>query len=296
MHTFQNAVRDRDFVITAEAFLRPETDANAVRIQSDLLRGHVDAVVLTDNQYGKLHMSTISAARLFLDNELDAVVQLSCRNRNRISLVADLLGGAALGVTSYLLVRGNRVPKNIDPRPRAVMDINAAQLIGIATNLQSDDGLQHVPELLVGGSITPHEPKADWVPQKILAKADAGARFMLTYICMDHELLRRYMKRLVDAKLTHRVSIIVGTAILASADDARFLRDSRPNVLISDALIERLENARDPKAEGIAICAEQLRSLAGIPGVSGAHVVASTDLVAVPGAIAASGLRNGTPA
>ena len=291
MQSFQEAIRSRDFVITTESFLQPETDAEALRIQSDLLRDHVDAVVLTDNQYGKLHMSTVSAGRLFLDNGLDAVVQLSCRNRNRISLVADLLGGSVLGVTSYLLVRGNRVPKNIDPRPKAVMDINAAQLIGIASNLQSDEALSHVPELLVGGSITPHEPKADWVPQKIMAKADAGAQFMLTYICMDLDLLGRYMKRLIAAKLTHRVSIVVSTAILTSAGDARYLRDNRPNVLIGDAIVERLEQARDPKAEGIAICAEQLRALADMPGVSGANIIASTDLSAIPEAIAASGVR-----
>ena len=96
MNTFKEAVAKRDFVITAEGFLKPETDAEAIRFQADVLREHVDAVLLTDNQFGALHMSTVAAARLMLDNDLDPIVQLSCRNRNRVSLLAEqtsALGG-----------------------------------------------------------------------------------------------------------------------------------------------------------------------------------------------------------
>jgi methylenetetrahydrofolate reductase (NADPH) len=288
MNTFRDAIRARDFVLTSECFLKPETDADAIRLQADVLRGHVDGVVLTDNQFGSLHMSTIAAGRLMIENGLDPVVQLSCRNRNRISLLGDLLGAVALGTTSFLLVRGNRIPKNIVPRPKLVLDTNATDLMAMATSLKADHDLRAVPDLYVGGSITPHEPKADWEPLKLIAKADAGAQFMITHTCMDLDLLRRYVNRLIATKLTHRVSIIVGTAILASADDARWMRDYRPNCQIPDTLIERLENARDPREEGLNICAEQLRALADMPGVSGAHVVASTDLRLVPEAIAAS--------
>ena len=114
---------------------------------------------------------------------------------------------------------------------------------------------------------------------------------MITHTCMDLDLLRRYVNRLIATKLTHRVSIIVGTAILTSADDARWMRDYRPNCQIPDALIERLESARDPREEGLKICSEQLRALADMPGVSGAHIVASTDLRLVPEAIAASAIN-----
>ena len=121
MNTFKEAVAKRDFVITAEGFLKPETDVDAIRIQADLLREHVDAVLLTDNQFGALHMSTVAAARLMVDNDLDPIVQLSCRNRNRISLLADLLGAAAMGVSSLMLLRGNRIPANVESRPESWM-------------------------------------------------------------------------------------------------------------------------------------------------------------------------------
>jgi len=288
MKTFREAIGTRNFVITAECFLKAETDAESIRIQADLLRDHVDGVLLTDNQLGTLHMSTIAAARLMLDNGVDPIVQLSCRNRNRISLIGDILGAAAFGVSSLMLIRGNRIPKNVDPRPKAVLDVNADELIAIASSLKADERLRSFPDLLIGGATTPHEPKADWVPRKILAKVDAGARFMLTYISMDIDLIRRYMKRLVATKMTHKTSFIVSTAIFTSAADARWMRDNRPNVLIPDELIQRLESARDPKAEGLRICAEQLTQLAGIPGISGANIMATTDLSMIAEALNAT--------
>ena len=162
MNTFKEAVAKRDFVITAEGFLKPETDSDAIRVQADLLREHVDAVLLTDNQFGALHMSTVAAARLMVDNDLDPIVQLSCRNRNRISLLADLLGAAAMGVSSVMLLRGNRIPANVESRPKPVLDVDANELIAIAAGLKTDERLSEFPDLYIGGTAAPHGPKADW--------------------------------------------------------------------------------------------------------------------------------------
>ena len=290
MNTFRDAISQRDFVVTAECFLKPETDAEAIRIQADLLRSHVDAVLLTDNQFGALHISTVAAARMMLDNGIDPVVQLSCRNRNRISLLADILGAAALGVTSLMLLRGNRIPKNVEPRPKLVLDVNATELIAIAAGLQSDERLKAFPDLFIGGAMAPHEPKADWIPRKLLAKTDAGAHFIITYTSMDIDLLRRFMKRLVATQLTRKAAFVVSITIFTSAAEAQWMRDNRPNVLIPDAVIEKLDKAIDPRQEGLAICAEQLAALANIPGVSGANIMATTDMSLIPEAISAANL------
>ncbi|MGB5630924.1 MAG: methylenetetrahydrofolate reductase, partial [Woeseiaceae bacterium] len=239
MNTFQNAIRNKDFVVTSECFLKPETDAELIRIQADVLRGAVDGIIVTDNQYGRLHMSSLAAASLMLQNGVDPIMQLSCRNRNRIALLADLFGAAALGVTSLLLVRGNRVPDGMNPRPKAVFDMTAEELIATAASMKNDEYLLTPPEFFIGGLVTPHSPQADWVPRKLIAKADAGAGFMLTYPCMDMALLRGYMKHLVGNKLTHRFSVIVTLAILTSADDAKWLRDSRPNAVMPDSVVKR---------------------------------------------------------
>ena len=290
MNTFRNAISQRDFVVTAECFLKPETNAEAIRVQADLLRSHVDGVLLTDNQFGALHMSTIAAARLMLDNGIDPIVQFSCRNRNRISLLADILGAAALGVTSLMLVRGNRIPKNVESRPKPVLDVTATELIAIAAALRTDERLQEFPDLYIGGTTAPHEPKADWVPRKILARTDAGAHFMLTYTSMDIDVIRRFMKRLVATQMTRKAAFIISIAVFTSAADAIWMRENRPNVLIPDAVIRRLETAIDPRQEGVQICAEQLQALAETPGVSGANIMATTDLSLIPEAITAANL------
>jgi len=290
MNTFQNAIRNKDFVVTSECFLKPETDADAIRIQAGVLGEAVDGIIVTDNQYGRLHMSSLAAASLMLQNGVDPIMQLTCRNRNRIALLADLFGAAALGVSSVLLIRGNSVPEGMNPRPKAVFDMSAAELIATATSMKDDEYLPTPPEFLIGGLVTPHSPQADWTPHKLIAKADAGAGFMLTYPCMDMALLRGYMKHLVGNKLTHRFSIIVTLAILTSANDARWLRDSRPNVSMPDSIVKRIDSAADPVHEGIAICVEQIQELREIPGIAGVNIMATTDLGQIPNVVRSAGL------
>ncbi len=290
MTNFREAVYKNDFVLAAECFLRPETDAEAIGLQADVLRDSIDAVLLTDNQHGQLHMSTLAAARLMLENGVEPIMQLSCRNRNRIVLLADMLGAAALGVSSLLLVRGDRVPEGFNPRPKAVFDLNAKALIATAAGMNEDDGLRSSPDFFIGGVVTPHGPKPGWVPNLMKEKADAGLHFVVTHLCMDLDILRAYMDHLVGNLLTRRVAVIASTAVLSSAEDAKWLRNNRANAMIPDAVIERLEASADPLQEGVAICAEQLAELATIPGISGANIMASTDLSLIPSAIAAAGL------
>jgi methylenetetrahydrofolate reductase (NADPH) len=291
MKIFRDELRKRDFVITAECFLNPETDTETIRYQTDVLRDFVDGVVLADNQHGQIHMNTIAAARLVLDNGVDPIVQMSCRNRNRIALVADLLGASALGVTSVMLIRGSQVPGTITPRPKAVMDMTVSDLIATASRLKADEKLGAAANFFVGTTMTAHSPKPGWVPEKLARKIDAGAQFVIAHGNMDVEALRAHMSHLIAAKLTRRASVIASTFILTSADDARWLRDHRPNSEIPDSIVHRLEKASDPREEGLAICAEHLSQLARTPGVSGANIIASTNLVLVPEVINAADLN-----
>lgn len=290
MKIFRDAARHKDFVLSAELFLRPESNAESLAVQLALLRDYVDGVLLTDNQGGKLHLSPIAAASLVLANGVDPIVQLGCRNRNRVALLAELLGAGAIGVSSVVLVRGHRVPDGFRPRPKAVLDVDPAELIAIASRLKSDDGLVQMPELYVGSDFTLHRPAPDWQPAKLLAKSASGAQFVLSNLCMNVGLVRKYMAHVVAAHLPRELNIHVSTAVLGSADDARWLRDARPNNLVPDSVIERLEAAADPEQEGIRICAEQLQELATIPGVRGAHLVATRNLAAIPAAIASAGM------
>jgi methylenetetrahydrofolate reductase (NADPH) len=282
LKTFKQTVRTRDFAISAECFLKPETNAEFIRIQADLLRDAVDGVLLTENRHGQMHLSTLAASRLFIENAVDPIMQLGCRNRNRIVLISELLGAAALGVSSLQLVRGNPMPKGIEPRPKAVLDMTAKELLATAVKINEDDRLASPPDFFLGGLVTPHHPEAGWMPRRLTEKADSGAMFMVTHICMNEELLRAWMKHLVAAGITRRMFMIIGTAVLTSADDARWLLTNRPNSIISDAVVSRLEHADDPRAEGIKICVEQLKTMAKIPGVAGANITAYEDLTLIP--------------
>ena len=256
------------------------------------MRDYVDGILITDNQYGQLHLSSLVAASVLLNHGVDAIVQLSCRNRNRISLLSDLMGAAVLGVSSLLLVRGERVPDGFEPRPKAVLDVNATELIKTAATMKSDERLVSFPDFFVGGVATAHAAKPGWEPKNLHAKIDAGAQFIQMHICMNTNLLRDYMKLLVSERTAQRISMMGSVAIVESAEDARWLRKARPNVMFPDKFVERLEQASNPKKEGIEICAEVLRELKDIPGIAGANIIASTDLTSIPEAISLSGIRD----
>lgn len=239
-----------------------------------------------------MHMSTLASSAILLQNGVDPIMQLSCRNKNRVALLGDLFGAAALGVSSILLVRGKKVPKEITPRPKAVLDMTVPELISTAFKINSDAQVGASSDFFIGASVSPHEPAPAWRPRKLIEKINAGAQFVQMPICMDVALLRRYMKHLVAAGLIHRVSVIAAAAVFPSADAARWLREHRRNVRIPDVLRSRLDQANDPEQEGIAICAEFLQEVAEIPGISGATITAGGDLAAIPAAIQAAKLND----
>ncbi|MDP6442055.1 MAG: methylenetetrahydrofolate reductase, partial [Candidatus Poseidoniia archaeon] len=189
MKNFRTALNTQDFVITSEIFLKPETNSNGIQIQADILRDYVDAILITDNQSGRVHMSSLAAGVLLLGVGIDPIVQLSCRNRNRISLLSDLLGCSALGIASISLVRGDKVPDDFQPRPKAIMDVTATELIQIANIMKNDGNIDSPRNFFLGGVVTAHRPKSGWPAKNITEKVDAGAQFVFTHTCLDMDLL-----------------------------------------------------------------------------------------------------------
>lgn len=236
-------------------------------------------------------MSTLAASAILLQNGVDPIMQLSCRNKNRMALISDLLGAAALGITSVFLVRGNKLPEGYEPRPKAVNEIGATELIATAMKMNSDPEISVAPDFYIGGSVTPHNPEPNHVPAKLIEKIEAGAQFVQTHVCMNMEVMRDYMKHLVAHNLIRRVSVFAGTAIFPSAEAARWLRENRRNALVPDNIIKRLKKAADPEQEGVKICTEQLRELAEIPGIAGVNIMSGGNIAAITDAIRAAELK-----
>ena len=289
--SFRDALKTKDFVVTAHVNLGLAPDKDSLLQQAEVLRPYVDGVQLTDNPGAQVHLSGLAAGALLVRQGIDPILHMTCRDRNRIALQSDLIGAAALGITSVLVMRGDRIPDHLKPRVRSVFDTDARELMGFARGLRDSQEVPLVADFLIGATATVFDPEPGWTPVNLTTKCDAGANFVQTQLCFDMAVVRNYMAQLVASKLTHRASFLMALAPLPSAEAARWIRQNVKAALVPSPVIERLEQAADPAREGIEMCAEMLAELATIPGVSGASLLSLGGLDAIPAAIEASGVR-----
>lgn len=292
MKTFQEAIRTQDFTLSADLKLDARSTAVSIVDQARMLTSMVDAVQVTDNPGGRVHISPLVTASILLDQNIDPVLQMTCRDRNRIALHSDLLGAAALGVTSLLLMRGEKFPSDFPSKAAPVFDWGARRLIAGAQALQTDRGNPNPPQFFIGSIATAFNPARDWQPKKMASKADAGVKFIQTQLCFDIELIKRYVAGLVAARLLERVNVIVGIAPIPSAEVGEWLAGNLRGTVVPKALIKRLRGASDPEREGIQICAEMLQELTEVPGVSGANLTSLGDAEGVAKSVEISAVRD----
>jgi len=291
MKTFRQAVQGGAFTITADLTLQSLSDADDVAHQVDLLGPWVDGIQVTDNPWNAVQVSAVAAASLVLRQGVDPIAVLTCRDRNRIALYNDLLGLQALGVTSVLLLRGSEIPKDHPVKAKMVFDTSVAELVAIAVGLGDLDPPVPGKEFYIGVGAKALRAQDGWAARLLKEKSSAGARFLQTQLCFNLDILRQYMQCLITKRLTWNYSVIVSLAPLLSADTARWLKKNLSGSRISNAVISRLEEAVDPKREGIKICAELMREIAQIPGVAGINLMTMGSPEGIKEAIMASGLR-----
>lgn len=284
MSTFREALRVGTLAMSAELTVQRNSTADDVRRQADLLGRLVDGIQVTDNPYAWVQMSALSAAAILLDHGFDPVPILSCRDRNRIALHSDLLGLEALGVSSMMLMRGHRVPKDHSLPAATVFDLTGRELIAMASALNSKP--------LIGTGARVFRPGPRWRAESLATRAAVGAGFIQTQLCFNMEILRRYMQRFVAAGLAERFSVMVSLSPLPSAQTALWVKKNMSDSRIPDTVVSRLEDAADPEQEGILICAELMQQVSEIPGVSGINLMTTGNPEAIPAAIRASALRS----
>lgn len=291
MKTFQQAVQGKAVTITAELTLQSHSDADDVARQVDLLGPWVDAIQVTDNAWSDMQMSAAVAAALVLRQGVDPIAVLTCRDRNRIALCGDLLGLRALGVTSVLLLRGLEIPEDHPDETNMVFDISSRELVAMAAGLGNLDPPVPDKEFFIGIGARVLRPANGWAAKSLEERSSAGARFLQTQLCFNPDILRQYMQCLVAKHLTWKYSVIVSLAPLPSADKAQWLKKNLSGSRISNAVIRRLEKAKDPERDGIEICAELMREIVQIPGVTGINLMTMGNPESIRDAIKISGLR-----
>jgi methylenetetrahydrofolate reductase (NADPH) len=293
----QKHLRDGSFVVTAELSPPVSTDPAEFISRALVLRGLVTAINVTDGAGSRAHMSSLAAAYFLVRSGVEPILQITCRDRNRIALQGELLGAAALGIRNILALRGDDPKLGDQPDTKAVFDLDTTALLATAQQMRSEHRLpsgteiKGVVQFVLGAAELPVDPPADWRPNGLLAKMEAGAEFIQTQFCMDPKVARRYAARLLDLGIAQRLPILIGVAPIASARSARWMREKLYGALIPDDVLGRLEQAGDPKSEGKRICIELMQQLAETPGIAGAHVMAPQNHAALAEVITASGVR-----
>jgi methylenetetrahydrofolate reductase (NADPH) len=283
-----------EFVMTAEILPPVSCDPEDLLARALPLKGLVDAVNVTDGAGARAHMAATAAAALLVQAGIEPILQLTCRDRNRIALQSDLMGAAAMGVRNLLLLRGDDPKAGDQPDAKPVFDLDTRALAETARMMRDEGRLPHGaavagrPAFFLGAADMPIDPPPVWRPDGLAAKVEAGAQFVQTQFCMDAAIVRRYVERLTEAGLVERVSILIGVNPLRSAKSAIWMRQHLFGTIIPDAMVARMETAADPAAEGRRICVELITELATIPGVAGVHVMAPGNAAAIPEVIASA--------
>ncbi|MFN2099639.1 methylenetetrahydrofolate reductase [Altererythrobacter sp. MF3-039] len=277
---FERVLRAGEFAITTEIAPPDSADPDEVLNRAALFDGYVDAINATDGSGANCHMSSLGVCALLTRVGYSPIIQMSCRDRNRIAIQGEALGAAALGVCSVLCLSGDDVSVGDHPEAKPVFDLDSVSLLQTIRTLRDEERflsgrkLDEGPRLFLGASINPFAPPIANRVDQFAKKVAAGAQFVQSQYCFDMEMARSFMKRAVDRGLGDKCFVLMGVGVLASAKTAMWLRSAIPGVHIPDEIVRRLEQAERPREEGRAIAVELMQQLAEIEGISGIHLMA----------------------
>ena len=244
------------FVVTAE--IAPPKGTNLAPAMAAVAKFEgITAVNVTDNQGANMRLSALALAAQLQKAGAETILQLTCRDRNRMALQSDLLGAAAFGIENLLLLSGDHSKFGDHPDSRPVFDLDSVQLLDMTAGLMmgvdmGGKSLNGVPKFFPGAAVNPAAEPFELMFQKVAKKVDSGARFFQTQSIFDRNALERFM----SAMKPLRVPVIAGVLLIRNAGMARFLNKNIPGVQVPDALIERFDRTADPLAEGLAIARE----------------------------------------
>jgi 5,10-methylenetetrahydrofolate reductase len=299
---FERVLRGGHFAVTGELGPPQSADPAVIREKAEILKGNCDAVNITDNQTAIVRMSSIAAGAMLVQMGLEPIIQMVCRDRNRLAIQSDLLGAYALGIRNLLCLSGDHQTFGNHPNSKNVFDLDSIQMIHMVTQMRDDKifqcgdpikGLE--PRFFIGAAAAPFADPIDYRPYRLAKKVNAGANFIQTQLIYDVEAFKTFMQKVRELGLHEKTYILAGVGPLKSPGMARYMKDSVPGILVPDEIISRMTDAGAPwagkskddltkedkkarteawKNEGIKICIELIQQLKEIDGVAGVHIMA----------------------
>src|ERR1700741_457627 len=296
---FERVLRAGQFAVTTELDPPDSADPEDVYRRARVFDGYVDAINATDGSGANCHMSSLAVCALLTRVGYAPVMQISCRDRNRIAIQGDILGGAAMGVCNVLCLTGDGVQAGDHPQALPVFDLDSMTLIETERTLRGEHRflsgrkISFAPRVLLGAAENPFAQPIEWRAERLAKKVAAGAQFIQTQFCYDLPLLRTFMSRVEELGLLDKVFILVGVGPLRSAKAAEWIRTHVPGVHIPDEIIRRLAGAADPALEGRKLCIELVQQIRNLRGVHGVHLMAYRQEESVAEIIERSGVLKG---
>ncbi len=269
------------FLVSGEIGPPKHADPAGIKKHAAMLKEYVDAMNLTDNQTAIVRLSSIAAGVHVLQAGGEPIIQMTARDRNRIALQSDLLGAYSLGMRNVLCLSGDHQSFGNHPTAKNVHDVDSIQLIRIVKDLRDEKKFAcgeelkgQEPRFFIGAAANPFADPFEFRVLRLEKKINAGADFIQTQCIFDMERFERFMALVRERGLHQRAKIIAGVMPLKSARAARYMQQSVAGMIVPDEIVQRMEKAADPKAEGVAICVEQIKHLQTIEGVAGVHIMA----------------------
>ena len=270
---------DNKFVFTAETSPPDSGNKNVIIEQVKCLTGLADAINVTDGAGAKSHMSALATAAILAQNGIEPILQFTTRDRNRIAIQGDLLGGWALDIPNILCLYGDEVKGGDQPNTKEVRDLDTIGLLKTAQEIKikkmypSGRKIANAPEFFIGGADTPYKINNDFDGSNLRKKIDAGVEFFQTQYVFDEEILEKYMLKLKQLKITDKAFFIIGLGVIKSANSARWMNKNLFGINIPEKIINRIEQSNDESLEGVKVCIELINKYKLIEGVSGIHLM-----------------------
>ncbi|MBE0478257.1 methylenetetrahydrofolate reductase C-terminal domain-containing protein [Candidatus Aerophobetes bacterium] len=276
----EKILREEKFALTCELGPPKGADPKPVETKAKLLKGFADAVNITDNQTAITRMSSIACAAILLQFGIEPVVQVVTRDRNRLAIQSDILGACGLGVRNFLCLSGDHQKFGNHPQAKNVYDVDSVQLIFALNRMRSEgkflsgDKLSSPPSVFIGAVENPFADPFEFRAIRLAKKIAAGCDFIQTQAVFDVEKFEKWMSILKDEGVSDKVYILAGVIPIKSVGMARYMRDYVSGVSVPDEVVARMEDAKDPKKEGIKLCVELINRLRETDGVKGVHIMA----------------------